>query len=61
MNDQTEITPREPPQTQRSREGVYPLRPAVNVFEDAEGITLEADIRGASRLTSHPEEPVIEP
>ncbi|WP_295403732.1 hypothetical protein [uncultured Thiocystis sp.] len=61
MNDQTEITPREPSQTQRSREGVYPLRPAVNVFEDAEGITLEADIRGASRLTSHPEEPVIEP
>jgi HSP20 family molecular chaperone IbpA len=49
MNDQTDITPRESTQNQKTRESAYTLRPAVNVFEDAEGITLEADMPGVPR------------
>ncbi|AFL72718.1 Hsp20/alpha crystallin family protein [Thiocystis violascens] len=49
MNDQTEIAPRESTQIQKNRESAYTLRPAVNVFEDAEGITLEADMPGVPR------------
>lgn len=40
MNEKTDVT---------SSETGYTLRPPVNIFEDAEGITLEADIPGVSK------------
>jgi HSP20 family molecular chaperone IbpA len=46
MNEQTDVKTRESAQAQEAR---YTLRPAVNVFEDASGITLEADMPGVSR------------
>jgi HSP20 family molecular chaperone IbpA len=49
MNEKTHVTTRESTQTQKARESGPTLRPPVNVFEDAEGITLEADMPGVSR------------
>ena len=49
MNDKSEMTARESTQTQETGEGRYRLRPPVNIFEDAEGITLEADMPGVAR------------
>jgi HSP20 family molecular chaperone IbpA len=49
MNEKTDVKTRESEQTQQGRESVETLLPAVNVFEDAEGITLEADMPGVSR------------
>lgn len=49
MNEKTDVTTRESTQPQESREAGYVLRPPVNIFEDAEGITLEADMPGVSK------------
>ena len=49
MNEKTDVTTRESSQTQASREGAYTLRPPVNIFEDAAGITVEADMPGVCR------------
>jgi HSP20 family molecular chaperone IbpA len=49
MNDNTDVKKREPTADPKAREGAYTMQPPVNVFEDAEGITLEADMPGVSK------------
>lgn len=49
MNEKTDMTTRESTEMQERRESVQPIRPPVNIFEDAEGITLEADMPGVSK------------
>ncbi|MCG6860545.1 MAG: Hsp20/alpha crystallin family protein [Chromatiaceae bacterium] len=49
MNQSTDVTSRQSPQAQDTRESAPTLRPAVNVFEDTDGITLEADMPGVSK------------
>lgn len=49
MSEKTDVTTRESAQPPESRETGYVLRPPVNIFEDAEGITLEADMPGVSK------------
>jgi HSP20 family molecular chaperone IbpA len=49
MNEKTDVTARQSSQAQETGERGYVLRPSVNVFEDAEGITLEADMPGVSK------------
>jgi HSP20 family molecular chaperone IbpA len=49
MNENTEMTTRGSTQAQESRDTNYSLRPPVNVFEDADGITLQADMPGVTK------------
>ena len=49
MNEKTEMRARKSTQTQESGNKAYALPPAVNIFEDADGITVEADMPGVSR------------
>ena len=49
MSEKTDVTARQSTQTHQTGEQDYVLRPPVNVFEDAEGITLEADMPGVSK------------
>lgn len=49
MNEQTDVTTSKSTQPQQTRDSVYLLRPPVNIYEDAEGITLEADMPGVSK------------
>jgi len=49
MNDETDMTTRESGQVEKKPENVQTLRPPVNIFEDSEGITLEADMPGVSK------------
>ena len=49
MNENTEMTTRGSTQAQESRDTNYSLRPPVNVFEDADGITLQADMPGVAK------------
>jgi len=49
MNEKTDVKSREPGDVAEGRAGAYTLRPPVNVFEDATGITLEADMPGVSK------------
>ena len=49
MSEKTDVATGQPTQVQEAGESVYVLRPPVNVFEDAEGITLEADMPGVSK------------
>jgi len=49
MNDKREMTTRQSTEMQDRDESVQTIRPAVNIFEDAEGITLQADMPGVSR------------
>lgn len=50
MNENTEMTAkREGSTMQERRDTAQVLRPAVNIFEDAHGITLEADMPGVSK------------
>lgn len=49
MKEKTDVTTRESTETQERRENAQVLRPPVNIFEDAEGITLEADMPGVSK------------
>ncbi len=49
MNEKAKMTTRESTQTQDSGNEAYALRPAVNIFEEADGITVEADMPGVSK------------
>ena len=49
MSEKTDVATGQPTQVQQAGESGYVLRPPVNVFEDAEGITLEADMPGVSK------------
>jgi HSP20 family molecular chaperone IbpA len=49
MNEKTEMTTRKSNEMQQTPENVPTLRPPVNIYEDAEGITVEADMPGVSR------------
>jgi len=49
MNEKTDVTTSERAQMQESRDDAQTMRPPVNVFEGAEGITLEADMPGVSK------------
>lgn len=50
MNENTEMTAkREASPMENRRDSTQALRPAVNIFEDADGITLEADMPGVSK------------
>ena len=53
MNEKTDVKSRQSAQAQETRDSAATLRPAVNVFEDAEGITLEADMPGVSKDRLH--------
>jgi HSP20 family molecular chaperone IbpA len=49
MNENTEMTTRGSTEAQESRDTNYTLRPPVNIFEDADGITLQADMPGVAK------------
>ena len=49
MNEPTDMATREAAQMQAKSENVPTLRPPVNVYEDADGITVEADMPGVSK------------
>jgi HSP20 family protein len=49
MTDKTDMTTRGSTEMGERSEGVQTLRPPVNIFEDAEAITLEADMPGVSK------------
>lgn len=49
MNENTEMTTRGSTQAQESGDTNYSLRPPVNVCEDADGITLQADMPGVTK------------
>ena len=49
MKENTQVTTAQSTQAEKAREDAPMLRPPVNVFEDAEGITLEADMPGVSK------------
>ncbi|ESQ13385.1 MAG TPA: Hsp20/alpha crystallin family protein [Chromatiaceae bacterium] len=49
MNDKTDMMNRESTKMQNSSENIQALRPPVNIYEDAEGIILEADMPGVSK------------
>jgi len=49
MNEKSHMTTRQSGQARKIGENVVTLRPAVNVFEDDDGITLEADMPGVSK------------
>jgi HSP20 family protein len=53
MIEKTDVTTRAPEQVPQTRDSTNALRPPVNVFEDAEGITLEADMPGVSKDRLH--------
>ena len=53
MIEKTGVTIRAPEQVPQTRDSTNALRPPVNVFEDAEGITLEADMPGVSKDLLH--------
>jgi HSP20 family protein len=49
MNEKTEVTTSQSTSAQQAQGDAFTLRPPVNVFEDADGITLEADMPGVSK------------
>lgn len=49
MVDKQNIAPRSGKEAARSNESQVALRPAVDIYEDAEGITLLADMPGVSK------------
>jgi HSP20 family molecular chaperone IbpA len=49
MSEKTDVKARESTRKGEGREDVATLRPPVNIFENAEGITLEADMPGVSK------------
>lgn len=53
MNEKTDVKSRQSSQPQEARDSANTLRPPVNVFEDADGITLEADMPGVSKDRLH--------
>lgn len=53
MNEKTDVKSRQSTQAQEARDNNVILRPEINVFEDTEGITLEADMPGVSKERLH--------
>ena len=49
MKEKTDMTTRQSTDAQATRGNTQTLQPPVNIFEDAEGITLEADMPGVSK------------
>jgi HSP20 family protein len=49
MKEKTDMTTRQSTDAQATRGNTQTLQPPVNIFEDAEGITLEADMPGDSK------------
>ena len=49
MSEKTDMKTRESTEVQERGESVQTIRPPVNIFEDAEGITLQADMPGVSK------------
>jgi HSP20 family molecular chaperone IbpA len=49
MSEKSDMATRKSAQSQQSNESTTLLRPSVNIFEDTEGITLEADMPGVSK------------
>lgn len=49
MTEKTDLATPESKPTQKSSTNVQTLRPPVNIFENAEGITLEVDMPGVSK------------
>lgn len=49
MNEKTDVTTRQSTEVEERRESTRTLRPPVNIYEDADGITLEADMPGVSK------------
>jgi len=49
MTEKTNLAASESKPMQKSNTNLQTLRPPVNIFEDAEGITLEADMPGVSK------------
>lgn len=49
MNESNEMTKQETKATQGASETVRAIRPAVDIFEDSTGITVQADMPGVSR------------
>lgn len=49
MNEKTDVTARQSTQAQETPETSAVLTPPVNIFEDSEGITLEADMPGVAK------------
>ena len=49
MTEKTDVTTSQATRAQDTREDAATLRPPVNVFEDVDGITLEADMPGVSK------------
>jgi len=49
MNEKTRVTGGDSIEGKEARERGYSLRPQVNIFEDADGITLEADMPGVDK------------
>ena len=49
MNESKEVATRQPEAVQRERRPEIVLRPPTDIFEDADGITLQMDVPGASR------------
>lgn len=52
-DDTGAVTARDSTQPRMAGEAGYTLRPRVNIFEDPEGITLEADMPGVSKERLH--------
>jgi HSP20 family molecular chaperone IbpA len=53
MIEKTEVTARDSSDAKETRETAATLRPPVNIFENAEGITLEADMPGVAKDRLH--------
>jgi len=49
MNEKTDMTTRESAEMEKKRESAQTIRPPVDIFEDAGGITLQADMPGVSK------------
>lgn len=49
MTEKTDVTTSQTTPARETRGDTATLRPSVNVFEDADGITLEADMPGVSK------------
>ncbi len=54
MATRQDVTTREPTEVQaKAREQEFVVRPAVDIFEDASGITVEAEMPGVSKDRLH--------
>lgn len=53
MNEKTEMTTRSTTEVEPKQDSGNALQPPVNIFEDADGITLQADMPGVSKERLH--------